>query len=70
MKIGTAPKITAGVIAIIANRLHRFTPTAIAEEDSLPSVEVAASTTNKLDQPVAGIDATRLERGHSALACR
>ena len=59
MKIGTAPKITAGVIAIIALAFFGSRQLLSPEEDSTPSVEVAASTTNKLDQPVAGIDATR-----------
>ena len=59
MKIGTAPKITAGVIAIIALAFFGSRQFLSPEEDSTPSVEVAASTTNKLDQPVAGIDATR-----------
>jgi RNA polymerase sigma factor (sigma-70 family) len=59
MKIGTAPKITAGVIAIIALAFFGSRQLLSPEEDSTPSVEVAASTTNKLDQPVAGIDSTR-----------
>ena len=59
MKIGTALKITAGVIAIIALAFFGSRQLLSPEEDSTPSVEVAASTTNKLDQPVAGIGATR-----------
>ena len=59
MKIGTVSKITVGVIAIIALAFFGSRQLLSPEEDSTPSVEVAASTTNKLDQPVAGIDATR-----------
>ena len=59
MKIGTIPKIAVGVIAIIVIAFIGSRQLLSPQEDSLPSVEVTASTTNKLDQPVAGIDATR-----------
>ena len=59
MKIGTVPKITVGVIAIVAlaffGSRHLLSP----ERDSLPSTEVTASTANISEQSVAGIDATR-----------
>ena len=59
MKIGTIPKIAVGVIAIIVIAFIGSRQLLSPQEDSLPSVEVTASTTNKLDQSVAGIDATR-----------
>ena len=59
MKIGTIPKIAVGVIAIVALVFIGSRQLISPEEDSTPSVEVVASTTNKLDQPVARIDATR-----------
>ena len=59
MKIGTAPKITAGVIAIIALAFFGSRQLLSPEKDSSPSTEVTASTANKSEQSVAGIDATR-----------
>ena len=59
MKIGTVPKITAGVIAIIALAFFGSRQLLSPEKDSSPSTEVTASTTNKSEQSVAGIDATR-----------
>ena len=59
MKIGTVPKIAVGVIVIVALAFIGSRQLISPGEDSSPSVEVTASTTNKLDQPVAGIDATR-----------
>lgn len=59
MKIGTAPKITVGVIAIIALAFLGSRQLLSPEEDSSPSVEVAASITDKRDQSGSEIDANR-----------
>ena len=56
MKIGTAPKITVGVIAIIVIAFIGSRELLSPQEDSLPSVEVTASTTNKPAQPAAEIN--------------
>ena len=56
MKIGTAPKITVGVIAIIVIAFIGSRQLLSPQEDSLPSVEVTASTTNKPAQPAAEIN--------------
>ena len=59
MKIGTVPKITVGVIALIALAFFGSRQLLSPEEDSSQSVEVTASTADKPEQSVAGIDATR-----------
>ena len=59
MKIGTVPKITVGVIAIIALAFIGSRQLLSPEADSSPSVEVTASKTDKRDQPGSEIDANR-----------
>ena len=59
MKIGTAPKIVVGVIAIIVLVFIGSHQLLSPEGDSSPSVKVTASTTNKPKQSVPEIDTTR-----------
>ena len=59
MKIGTVPKITVGVIAIVALVFIGSRQLLSPEEDSSPSVEVTASITGKPDQSGSEIDANR-----------
>jgi RNA polymerase sigma factor (sigma-70 family) len=59
MKIGTAPKITAGVIAIIALVFIGSRLLLSPKQASSPSVEVTASTTNKPDRSAPEIEAIR-----------
>ena len=59
MKIGTVPKITIGVIAIVALVFIGSRQLLSPEEDSSPSVEVTASITDNPDQSGSKIDATR-----------
>ena len=59
MKIGTASKITVGVIAIIVIAFIGSRQLLSPEEDSSPSAEVAASTADKPDQSGSEIDANR-----------
>ena len=59
MKIGTAPKVTVGVIAIIALAFIGSRQMLSPEEDSSPSVEVTASITDKRDQSGSELDANR-----------
>ena len=59
MKIGTAPKITAGVIVLIALVFIGSRLLLSPKEASSPSVEVTASTTNKPDRSAPEIEATR-----------
>ena len=59
MKIGKAPKITAGVIAIIALVFIGSRLLLSPKEASSPSVEVTALTTNKPDRSAPEIEATR-----------
>lgn len=59
MKIGTAPKVTAGVIAFIALAFIGSRELLLPEEDSTLSIEVTASKTDKPEQSALEIDATR-----------
>ena len=59
MKIGTASKITVGVIAIIVIAFIGSRQLLSPGEDSSPSAEVAASTADKPDQSGSEIDANR-----------
>ena len=59
MKVGTVPKITAGVIAIITLVFIGSHQLLSPEEDSSPSAEVTTSITNKPEQSALEIDATR-----------
>ena len=59
MKIGTVPKVVVGVVAVIALVFIGSRQLLSPEEDSSPSVEVTASTTNKPKQSVPEIDITR-----------
>ena len=59
MKIGTVPKITVGVIAVIVIAFIGSRHLLLPEEDSSPSVEVTASTTNKSEHSVPENDTTR-----------
>ena len=59
MKFGTAPKITVGVIAVIVIAFIGSRHLLLPEEDSSPSVEVTASTTNKSEHSVPENDTTR-----------
>ena len=59
MKIGTAPKITVGVIGIIVIIFIGSHQLLSPEEDSSPSVEVTASIADKPDQSGSELDANR-----------
>lgn len=59
MKIGTVPKITIGVIAIVALVFIGSRQLLSPEEDSSPSDEVTASITDNPDQSGSKIDANR-----------
>ena len=59
MKIGTVPKVTAGVIAIITLVFIGSRQLLSPEEDSTPSVEVTASITDKPEQSALEIDTKR-----------
>ncbi len=59
MKIGTVPKITVGVIAIVALVFIGSRQLLSPEGDSSPSVEVTASTTDNPDQSGSKIDTNR-----------
>ena len=59
MKIGTVPKITVGVIAIIALAFFGSRQLLSPEKDSSPSTEVTASTANKSEQSVLDTDRRR-----------
>ena len=59
MKIGTAPKITAGVVAIIALAFIGSRQLLSPDEDSSSSVELTTSITDKRDQSGSELDANR-----------
>ena len=59
MKIGTVPKITVGVIAVIVIAFIGSRHLLLPEQDSSPSVEVTALTTNKSEHSVPENDTTR-----------
>ena len=59
MKIGTVPKITVGLIAIVALVFIGSRQLLSPEEDSSPSVEVTASITDNPDQSGSKIGANR-----------
>lgn len=59
MKVGTVPKITAGIVAIIVLAFIGTRQFISSKEDSLPSVEVATSTPNKSAHLMAQTDTTR-----------
>ena len=59
MKIGTVSKIAVGVIAIVVIVFIGSRQLILPREDSSPSVDVTASTTNKPDQSAPEIDGTR-----------
>ena len=59
MKIGTVPKITVGVIALIALAFFGSRQLLSPEEDSSQSVEVTASTADKPEQSVLDTDRRR-----------
>lgn len=59
MKIGTVSKITVGVIAIIVLVFIGSRQLLSPEENSSPSTDVAASTTNKPEQSAHEIEASR-----------
>ena len=59
MKIGTVPKVTVGVIAVIALVFIGLHQLKSPEEDSSPSAEVTASVTDKRDQSGSELDANR-----------
>ena len=59
MKIGTVPKITVGLIAIVALVFIGSRQLLSPEEDSSPSIEVTASITDNPDQSGSKIDANR-----------
>ena len=63
MKIGTVPKITVGVIAIIALAFIGSRQLLSPEKDSSSSVEVTASITDKPDQSGSEFDANRKNVG-------
>ncbi len=63
MKIGTVPKITVGVIAIIALVFIGSRQLLSPEKDSSSSVEVTASITDKRDQSGSEFDANRKNMG-------
>ena len=63
MKIGTVPKITAGVIALIALAFIGSRQLLSPEEDSSPSVEVTALIADKPDQSGSEFDANRKNVG-------
>ena len=63
MKIGTVPKITVGVIAIIVIIFIGSHQLLSPEEDSSPSVEVTASIADKPDQSGSEFDANRKNVG-------
>ena len=67
MKIGTVPKITIGVIAVIALAFIGSRQLLSPEEDSTPSAKALAPTDQETAPSVAGADATRVDKVAASL---
>ena len=59
MKVGTVPKITAGVIAIIVLTFIGTRQFILSKDDTSPSIEIVASTPTETETSVAQTDTAR-----------